>query len=365
MQLHSICLPKRFRSFRTALGLGDLKKSAFRKLTFLFTNTFDFYSSFCLKQSTGNIFTYVFNTLIKDKIVNSQTRVTIIIFLIVCAAMLLTLSGCTFIGNTAHKNIVYAKASGRIPDQQLNIFEPNKPDGPKDVLIFIHGGNWNSGKKSQYSLMGRNWTKKDIVYVIIDYPLSPLATYKQMAEYAARSVKWVKENIQHYGGNPDRIFISGHSAGGHLAALIAIDDQYFQKLGMKNPVKGLILIDAAGLDMYGYLLEENLSKDHTYLKTFTADQKTWKEASPLYHLHKGMPPMTIFRGEKTYPSIISSNEKFRKAMQEFAAETPYEILKNKKHIPMITQFFNPWNKHYNQIHSFMESVDSKGEMVKN
>lgn len=296
---------------------------------------------------------------------NSQTRVSIIIILILFGAFFLTLSGCTFLGNKAHKNIIYAKGSGTISDQELNIFEPNKPKSPKDVLIFIHGGNWNSGKKSQYSLIGRNWTKRDIVYVIIDYPLSPAATYKKMAEYSAKSVKWVKENIQNYGGNPDRIFISGHSAGGHLAALISIDDQYFQKLGMANPIKGLILIDAAGLDMYGYLLEEKFPKEHTYYKTFSPDQKTWKEASPLYHLHKGMPPMTIFRGGKTYPSIVSSNEKFIKAMQEFAPETPYEILKSKKHVPMITQFFNPWNKRYNQIHRFMESVDNKESMVKN
>ncbi|MCF0056794.1 alpha/beta hydrolase [Dyadobacter sp. CY356] len=296
---------------------------------------------------------------------SSQTRVSIIIILILFGAFLLTLSGCTFLGNKAHKNIIYAKATGKIPDQELNIFEPNKPKSPKDVLIFIHGGNWNSGKKSQYSLMGRSWTKKDIVYVIIDYPLSPSATYKEMAEYSAKSVKWVKENIQNYGGNPDRIFISGHSAGGHLAALISIDDQYFKKLGMENPIRGLILIDAAGLDMYGYLLEEKFSNDNTYLKTFTPDQKNWKDASPLYHLHKEMPPMTIFRGEKTYPSIASSNEKFIKALREYAPETPYEILKGKKHIPMITQFFNPWNKRYNQIHQFMESVDSKASVVKN
>jgi acetyl esterase/lipase len=297
--------------------------------------------------------------------VNSQTRVTVIILLIVFAAALLTLSGCAFTGSKAHKNITYAKASGRIPDQQLNIFEPDKPKGPKDVLIFIHGGNWNSGKKSQYSLIGRNWTKKNIVSVMIDYPLSPLATYKEMAEYTARSVKWVKDNIQNYGGNPDRIFISGHSAGGHLAALISLDNQYFDKLAIENPIKGLILIDAAGLDMYGYLLDEHLQQGHTYLKTFTADQKTWKEASPLYHLHKGMPPMTIFRGEKTYPSILSSNEKFIRALQEFAPGTSYEILEGKKHIPMITQFFNPWNKRYNQIHNFMESVDNKGKMARN
>jgi len=297
--------------------------------------------------------------------VNSRTRVTILILFIIIGASLLTLSGYAFIGSKAHKNITYAKASGKISAQQLNIFEPKNPKSPKDVLIFIHGGNWNSGKKSQYNLIGRNWTKKDIVSVVIDYPLSPEATYAEMAEYAAKSVKWVKENIINYGGNPDRIFISGHSAGGHLAALISIDDQYFKKAGIENPIKGLILIDAAGLDMYGYLMEENLPKENTYLKTFTANPKTWKDASPLYHLHKGMPPIKIYRGEKTYPSITTSNEKFIKALQEFAPETPYEILKNKKHIPMITQFFNPWNKHYKEIKQFMKRIDDPAVTAKN
>ncbi|MDQ6480273.1 alpha/beta hydrolase [Dyadobacter sp. LHD-138] len=293
---------------------------------------------------------------------NSETRVSRIILFILFGAALLTLSGCAFTGSRAHKNITYAGDSGKIQDQQLNIFEPRRPKSPTDVLIFIHGGNWNSGKKSQYNLFGRNWTKKDIVAVIPDYPLSPTATYKEMAEYTARSVKWVKENIQHYSGDPDRIFISGHSAGGHLAALVAIDEQYFNKLGIENPVKGLILIDAAGLDMYGYLLEEKFPNDNTYLKTFTSGQKIWKEASPLYHLHNNMPPMTIFLGGKTYPSIAVSNDKFIKSLQEFAPGTPFQILKNKKHIPMITQFFNPWNKRYSQIHTFMENVSKKQKL---
>lgn len=290
---------------------------------------------------------------------SSQIRVSLIILFILSGAFLLTLSGCTFSGNKAHKNITYAQGSGKIPDQQLSIFEPKKPGTPKQVLIFIHGGNWNSGTKSQYNLIGRNWAQKKVVYVIIDYPLSPDATYREMADYTARSVKWVKDNIAAYGGDPDRIFLSGHSAGGHLAALVSTDDRYFQKLGIENPVRGLILIDAAGLDMYGYLLEEKFPNGNTYLKTFTSDPKNWKDATPLYHLHKNMPPMFILRGEKTYPSIIASNEKFIKAVQEFSPETPYKIQENKKHVPMITQFFNPWNKRYNTILHFMESVGDR------
>lgn len=282
------------------------------------------------------------------------------------AAFMLTLSGCSFKRINRSKDIVYLqpeKASNEA-EQQLNIFAPHTHKTPKDVLIFIHGGNWNSGKKSQYSIIGSHWAKKDIVYVIIDYPLSPAANYKDMAVASAKSVKWVKENISRYGGDPERIFISGHSAGGHLAALISIDNQYFKDLGMKNPIAGTILIDAAGLDMYGYLMEEKLAKDNTYFKTFSSDPKIWKEATPLYHLHPNMPPMLIYRGGKTYPSILASNEKFIKELEKYAPKTPYHVLEGKKHIPMITQFFNPWNNRYDEIIKFMAQVSVKVDSVK-
>ncbi len=285
----------------------------------------------------------------------SEARITIIILLVMLCAFLLTLSGCSFKRISRSKDIVYQLADQKIPEQKLNIFAPKKHAQDKNVLIFIHGGNWNSGRKSQYNLIGRHWAKKDIVTVIIDYPLSPAANYETMAEASAQAVKWVKENISKYGGNPERIFVSGHSAGGHLAALISTDDQYFKNLGIENPIAGTILIDAAGLDMDGYLQEERFEKGHTYMNTFTSDPAIWKKATPLYHLHKSMPPMLIYRGGKTYPSISKSNEKFIAALKEFAPETAYRVQKNKKHVPMITQFFNPWNRRYGEIIEFIKS----------
>jgi len=297
--------------------------------------------------------------------VKSETRITFLILSIIIGAILLTFSGCSLKRINRTKDIVYSRAGNVIKtDQQLSIFAPKKSGSPADVLVFIHGGNWNSGKKSQYNIIGSHWAKKGIVYVIIDYPLSPAADYREMAMASAASVKWVKENISRYGGNPERIFVSGHSAGGHLAALISIDNQYFKRLKIENPITGTVLIDAAGLDMYGYLTGEKLAKDHTYLKTFTADPETWKEATPLYHLHKNMPPMLIYRGGRTYPSILESNEKFIKALQDYAPGTPYHIQEKKKHIPMITQFFNPWNNRYDEIIEFMGKAATKNNTEK-
>jgi acetyl esterase/lipase len=278
--------------------------------------------------------------------------------------MVLAVSGCSFLRITRTKNVVYmpAKAAAGYGQQELNIFAPRRKSRPRDVVVFIHGGNWNSGRKGQYNIIGKHWAKKGIVYVIIDYPLSPEANFREMAIASARAVKWVRDSISSYGGNPNRIFVAGHSAGGHLASLISVDDHYFRDLGIENPVAGTILIDAGGLDMYGYLMDEKISEDDTYFKTFTGSPENWKDASPLHHLHKKMPPMVLYQGGKTYPSIVKSTGRFVKALDATAPGTPFYIQKSKKHVPMITQFFNPWNRMYGKIIRFMKSV--KADSVK-
>jgi len=270
------------------------------------------------------------------------------------AATLFT--SCAFKSVHRSKNITYLQADTlkNKPAQKLNIFVPKKSAQLKDVLIFVYGGSWNSGRNEIYNFFGTRWARKGVVTVIVDYPKSPKAGYDEMAIDVATAVKWVKENISKYGGNPEKIFISGHSAGGHLAALVAIKKAYFERVGIDNPLKGIILIDAAGLDMYGYLKGEGFEPGNTYLNTFSNDPTIWKEASPIYFLHKEMPPMLIYRGSKTYSSIEVSNEKFVRALKVFVPNPDYRILVGKKHVPMITQFFNTSNNRYKEMKAFME-----------
>ena len=100
--------------------------------------------------------------------------------------------------------------------------------------------------------------------------------------------------------------------------------------------------------------EENFAEGDSYLNTFTNDPAIWKQASPIYFLHNGMPPMLIYRGGKTYPSIINSNEKFTDSLKAYDTKFNYQIQPGKKHVPMIIQFFNPYNKRYKEIVSFMK-----------
>ncbi len=270
--------------------------------------------------------------------------------------LLLLSFSCSFKGVHRAKNITYMEKGflSNLPEKQLNVFVPKKVDGENPVLIFIHGGSWNSGNKDIYNFFGSRLARKGIVAVMIDYPLSPDYQVHDMAIASAQAVKWTNENIITYGGDPDRIFVSGHSAGGLLASLISVRDEYFDTLGIKNPIKGTILIDAAGLDMHWFLKEKNYEPGTKYLQTFTDDPQVWKDTSPIYFLDEKDPPMLIMMGGKTLSSIEQTTERFLKKYQKIVPEPNFYLQKNKKHVPMIIQFLYTPNKAYRWIEELVE-----------
>ncbi|WP_017258572.1 alpha/beta hydrolase [Pedobacter arcticus] len=254
------------------------------------------------------------------------------------------------------KDIAYAdKGTANL----LDIYHQRNIKTQQDVIIFIHGGSWNSGKKDTYWFLGRAFARKGKVAVIINYPLSPDAKYQEMAFDCARAVTWVKQNIAKYGGNPDRIFVMGHSAGGHLAALIDADPTYFGKLGSPNPIKGVILNDPFGLDIHQYL-EHQINTDDAYipgfLKVFTSEPATWQKASPYNNIANIRNPYLMFMGGKTFESIKLQTPTFRDEMLKQGKIVSLEEIKGKKHIGMITQMIFGCNQLYDKIIRFMDKT---------
>ena len=262
--------------------------------------------------------------------------------------MILSLGSCA---SKKHKNVSYLTNSDK-EKPTLNIFQPrNKKIKNNPVLVFVHGGNWNSGDKKMYGFFGRNFAKKGITTVIVGYTLSPNADYNEMAIEVGKAVEWTKENISKYNGNPDEIFLTGHSAGGHLVALVATNPKYLKD---KSVIKGVILNDAAGLDMKHYLEEIPPTQEEAdYLTTWTSNPNEWKNASPIYFLDKNSPPFMIYTGgTKTYQSIQVTNERFLNELHKYQPNVKPIIL-NKKHIPMMTQYIFPWSNRYDEIIDFM------------
>lgn len=278
---------------------------------------------------------------------NKTTFMNYLFFLLLAACLLF--SSCSIKPVSKTKNITYSSKQ----NLQLDVYAPRKIKEPKKVLIFVHGGNWIHGKKSIYPFYGKGMARKGVIGVVINYRLSPATDYKGMAMDVAEAVKWVKDHCSSFGGNPDSIYISGHSAGGQLAALVATDDSYIESLGMKNPIKGTVLIDAFGLDMYRYFSLSKSEKDTMYRRVFSNDPATWKKASPAYHLSKNMPPFIMFMGGKTYPVIKQMNQEFYAEVIKYQPATQLITVKRKRHVPMIFQFINPGARAYKQILEFI------------
>ncbi|UJP65415.1 alpha/beta hydrolase [Mongoliitalea daihaiensis] len=267
--------------------------------------------------------------------------------------LIIALSACSLKRVERFKEITYLEASDSLPEKKLNVFKPKKAQNAP-VLLFIHGGSWDSGNKEIYNFLGTRFAKKGVVTVIMDYPLSPDYQVQSMALASAHAVNWMYESIEQYGGSKDRLFVSGHSAGGHLASLISVNDRYFQQLEVSNPIKGTVLIDAAGLDMKWFLEEMNYEPGTSYNIPFTDSPEVWEETSPIYHLDSHAPPMLILLGGRTLPGITLTTERFMEAYREIEPNPNFIFQKRKKHKGMIVQFIYTPNKVYREILKFME-----------
>jgi acetyl esterase/lipase len=270
--------------------------------------------------------------------------------------LLLFQFSCSFKGIHRHKDITYMEEGflDNLPKKELNIFTPKKANGSNDVMVFIHGGSWNSGDKDIYNFLGSRFARKGIVTVIINYPLAPEYQVHDMAQAAAKAVHWTKENISEYGGSAEHIYVSGHSAGGHLAALLTVRDSYFDTLEITNPIKGAVLIDAAGLDMYWFLNEMNYEPGTSYLKAFTDNPTVWKDTSPINFLDDKDPPLFIMIGGRTLPGIEKTTVRFMDEYKKIVPNPHYHLQPRKKHTPMIAQFLYTPNKTYRWISEFMD-----------
>jgi len=271
---------------------------------------------------------------------------------ILSAIAIFLVTSCTSI---KHTDLDYLNSSYELSATKptLNIFQPKDSTQQHDVLIFVHGGNWDSGSKDTYSILGRNFAEKDFVTVIPGYTLSPFANYDMMTQQITQAILWTKENITSYGGNPNRIFLMGHSAGGHLIALATMNPKY---LNDPTLVKGLILDDAAALDQYKYLQENPPTKEDYYNITWTKDPEAWLDASPYYFIDENTPPILTFLGTKTIPSLYYYNDLFHQKLIEVQPDAELIIL-NKKHVPMVTQFFWPFSTRFKEIKAFTEGIN--------
>jgi acetyl esterase/lipase len=218
-----------------------------------------------------------------------------------------------------HKDIAYVEGKDADERQKLDLYVPK---GAKDypVLFFIHGGGWTGGSRAGFDKIGKTFAQNGVGFVSTGYRLSPKVQHPAHIQDVAKGFAWTVANIEKYGGKPDAIFVSGHSAGGHLAALLATDEDYLkaEKLSVKN-IKGVIPVSGV------FVISTRMKN------AFGEDEEVCKKASPQNHVREGLPPFLIFYGDGEQNALGKQAEAFAPALKEKKVEATIVVGKDRNH----------------------------------
>ena len=175
------------------------------------------------------------------------------------------------------------------------------------MVVFIHGGAWQIGDKKYVGNKGAYFTENGFAFVSVNYRLSPEVIHPAHIRDVAKAVSWIWYHIEEYGGDPDRLFLMGHSAGTHLAALAALDQRRLAAEGMGTDIiSGVILLDGAGYDIPTLLLDTGWLYQKLYGPPFTDDPKIRRDASPVLHVENDESPppfLIIYAGDREAAEI--------------------------------------------------------------
>ncbi|HZU38624.1 MAG TPA: alpha/beta hydrolase [Gemmataceae bacterium] len=238
-----------------------------------------------------------------------------------------------------HLNISYC--DGPADEAEAHLCDVFMPKGKKNfpVVVLLHGGAWTIGDKSwggAYSNVGRCLARLGIGAVLPNYRLAPAARFPAQVEDAAAAVAWTIKNSPRYGADPTRLILLGHSAGGHLAALLATDTSYLKRAGVDPArIKGVIAVSGVyripDMEFHWQLpWQKSMGTATTALKSglgwgfdvnpfrqvFGDDPKVLRAASPLSHVHRGLPPFLLVNAGHDFPLLPQMTVDFAAALRK-------------------------------------------------
>jgi len=194
---------------------------------------------------------------------------------------------------------------GDDPYQGIALHVPAKPNGT--VLAFMHGGGWTNGYKEWMAFMAPSLTAQGILFASIGYRLAPQNVFPAGFDDAADGVAALHKSVADYGGDPSRIFVGGHSAGGHYTALLAVRDDWQAPRGLPShivrgclPVSGVFdFTETSGLSMR---------------PRFLGATGTELAASPIHSIAGTPPPFLIAHGNSDFPHLIHQASAMEEAL---------------------------------------------------
>ncbi|KAH6823192.1 alpha/beta-Hydrolases superfamily protein [Perilla frutescens var. hirtella] len=251
-----------------------------------------------------------------------------------------------FYSSRIRRSIVY----GDQPRNRLDLYLPENKNGAKPVVAFITGGAWIIGYKAWGSLLGLQLSERDIIVACIDYRNFPQGTIGEMVQDAAQGISFVCNNIADYGGDPNRIYLMGQSAGAHIASCTLLQQAMKQSAGETTSWSVSQVKSYFGLSG-GYNLFNLVDHFHSrglyrsiFLSVMEGEESLYRYSPEMVvkdpntrHAVSLLPPIILFHGTDDYSIPSEASTSFAETLRNSGAQSQSILYEGKTHTDLFLQ----------------------------
>lgn len=246
-------------------------------------------------------------------------------------------------------------AYGEAPRHKLDIYVPETAASDGSVAIFFYGGRWKYGSKADYLFVGQALASRGITTVIVDYRLFPDVRFPGFVEDGAKAVGWVRRHIADHGGDPGRIFLVGHSAGAHIAAMLAMEPRFLAAEDMQvEDIEGLVGLAGP----YDFLpIKDPVVKD-----IFAVDDL--KTTQPINHVTRRAPTTLLLTGEDDETVSPHNSMRLRDAINGVGGKAEVRTYERTGHIGIVlalAPFFRWLAPTLDDVVAFITNTSRQGQ----
>lgn len=263
------------------------------------------------------------------------------------AGSLLALAGCTPAGLlTQLDRLAYPTDVRRLaegvpyaagPRQKLDVWAPAKRSGEAlPVVIFFYGGGWNAGSRGDYGFAGAAFANRQFIAVIPDYRLVPEVRFPAFVQDGALAVRWTRDNIGRYGGDPKRITLAGHSAGAHIAAMLALDSRFLKGTGVDAKTIRAAALLSGPYDFYPFTEARGRAAFGSFANP--------RETQPINFVRKDAPPIFLAHGSRDRVVLPRNSRHLAGRLQQAGAPVTLRIYEGASHVDLVSALAGPFRR---------------------
>jgi acetyl esterase/lipase len=244
--------------------------------------------------------------------------------------------------------------------QTLDVYAPRAGKN-HPVAIWIHGGGWHSGDKKDVASKPQAFVDRGFVFVSINYRLWPSVTIQQIAQDVAKAIRWTHEHAAAYGGDPNTLFVMGHSAGAQLAALVCTDERYLKAEKLSFAViKGCVPVDGDTYDLpmrFATVRKSGNKKLAERDNERFGDEERQKEMSSITYIARGkhIPPFLILH-VADHPDTGGQSQRLFQSLRAADVHATLYAAEGKDHKTLTDDLGVPGDRPSQALYEFLGAI---------